>query len=129
MGRHLCLTVIFISCSAFLKADTDQYCNAKSFFDFAIHRLSNERVVVSWHTAGDDKQATYEVLRKHTRRDTFATLAIVQPESMQGNIADYSFTDINSFADSSFYCLKKTNSDSVIFYSVTKGIEGTAKQR
>jgi hypothetical protein len=130
MRSYLFLTLIFFVCSAFLNDDyIDHRCATKGFFDFAIHRLSNERVFISWHTAGDDEQATYELLRKHTKRDSFATLAIVQPESMQGNTADYSFTDSNSFSDSSYYCLKKTNSDGVIFYSITKGIEGTAKER
>jgi hypothetical protein len=84
MRTYLFFTLIFFVCSAFLNDDyKDHRYATKGFFDFAIHRLSNERVFVSWHTAGDDEQATYEVLRKHTKRDSFATLAIVQPESKQ----------------------------------------------
>lgn len=130
MHSHLLLTLTFFVCFTLGNADYSGHrYDSKDFFDFAIHRLSNERVFASWHTASDDKQAIYEVLRKHSKRDTFVVLAIVSPASIQANTADYSFTDINSFPDSSYYCLKKTNGDGVIFYSVTKGIEGTARER
>jgi hypothetical protein len=101
----------------------------KSFSDFTIHRLSNERVFVSWHTTDDAENVTYEVLRKHHKTDLFISLGVVQPKSVEVSTADYAFVDVNDFPDSSYYCLKKTNTDKVIFYSVTRGVEGITGER
>lgn len=130
MHAHILLTLSFFAFSSFLDDSQQRHSRAtKNTFDFTVHRLSNERVFVSWHTTDDPKYITYELLRKHTKRDSFVSVAVVAAKSFESNTADYSFTDTNSFPDSSYYCLKKINTDSVIFYSLTKGIEGTAKQR
>ena len=130
MHSHLLLTLSFFAFSSFLDDSNQRHSRAtKNMVDFTVHRLSNERVFVSWHTIDDPKYTTYELLRKHTKRDSFVSVAVVAPKFFENNTADYSFTDSNSFPDSSFYCLKKTNTDSVIFYSLTKGIEGAARQR
>jgi len=71
----------------------------------------------------------YEVLLRHKKTEQLVSLGVVKPKSVENNSAEYSFVDINSFSDSSYYCLKKTNADSIIFYSITKGIEGVGKDR
>ena len=136
MRSHLLTAIVVFTCSSFFNEkdlchlnSRHRYAATKNIFDFAIHRLSNERVFISWHTANEPGQVIYEVLRRHTKREVFVSLGVVPPNSREDSTADYSFTDINSFPDSSYYCLKKTNADSVIFYSITKGIEGTAEER
>ena len=135
MRLRLLSAVAFLICSSFLSDRNFKITSAlstegkKNIFDFSIHRLSNERVFISWHTSGDTREVIYEVMRRHSKREMFISLGIVNPVSIENNTADYSFTDINNFSDSSFYCLKKTNEDSVIFYSITKGIEGIAKEQ
>ena len=83
--------------------------------------------VCTGHTEGDSRQMVYEVLRKHKQLSQFVSLGVVQPKD--GNGEDYSFVDVNNYADSSYYCLKKTTSDSAVFYSITKGVEGVGKNR
>ena len=134
--RSLILSaVMLLACSSFLnvywvtKNLKTAEAKSKNILDLTVRRLSGERVMLAWHTEGDNYKAIYEVLRKHKARDQFISLGVASPESKQDNTADYSFVDTNDFADSSFYCLKKTNADSVVFYSVTKGVEGVGKER
>lgn len=137
MRSHLLKGIVFISCSSFLsaslpvtqKSDSDIFNSGKNIFDFTVHRLSGERVMISWHTQGEPEQIKFEVMRKHGRGIPFASLGIVEAKSKENNSADYSFIDINNFPDSTFYCLKKTDLDSVVFYSITKGIDGAGKER
>jgi hypothetical protein len=103
--------------------------SAKNIFDFTVHRLSGQRVIISWHTQGESDPVRFEVLRKHSNTVPFNSLGEVFPKLKEDNSADYSFVDVNSFSDSSFYCLKKTSSDGVIFFSITKGVEGIGKER
>ena len=136
MRSYLLTAAIFFLCSSFLKinypvgraADPKDLMH-KNVFDFTVHRLSGERVVVSWHTKDESDKMIYEVLRKHRKTEPFSSLGVVQPKSREDNSADYSFVDVNDFLDSSYYCLKKTNADSIVFYSITKGIEGVGKER
>lgn len=134
MRSLLVSAAIFFLCSSFLndlfnKTEAPKNQTSKNIFDLAVRRLSGERVIVAWHTEGDLHKVSYEVLRKHKVRDQFISLGVASPELKQDNSADYSFVDTNDFADSSFYCLKKTNADSIIFYSITRGVEGVRKER
>jgi hypothetical protein len=125
MRSYLLTTAIFFACSSFL---SDVSVRNKNISDFTVHRLSNDRVFISWHSEGES-QVIYEVLRRHKKTEQLESLGVVQPKSVENDSAEYSFVDINTFSDSSYYCLKKTNADSIIFYSITKGIEGVAKDR
>jgi len=134
MRSHLLTAAFFLSCSSFLNdgyfdrthRDVESSANVS---DFIVQRLSNERVFISWHTENEAQQVIYEVLRKHGKRDLFVSLGVVRPKSREDSSAEYTFVDENNFLDTSYYCLKKTNVDSVIFYSVTKAVEGTGKDR
>ena len=136
MRPHLLAAAILLSCSSFLnegyfisaKPDASLQPTA-NYSDFTVCRLSGGRVFVAWHTENESPQVTYEVLRKHSKKELFISLGVVQPKSKGDNSAEYTFTDTNSFSDSSYYCLKKTNVDSVIFYSITKAVEGVGKNR
>ena len=139
--RALLLTgIIFFACSSFLSDSYYGYQKpnsedfnfdkpVKNVFDFTVQRLSGDRVMVSWHTEGEMQQARFEVMRKHEKGKPFASLGIVEPRSREDNSADYSFIDVNVFQDSTFYCLKKTDTDSVVFFSVTRGVGGVGKER
>ncbi len=97
--------------------------------DFNVRRLSGERVMVSWHTEAESQPVRFEVMRKHDKTKPFVSLGTVDPKTKENNSADYSFIDFNNFSDTTFYCLKKTNADSVIFYSISKSVEGVGKDR
>ena len=97
-------------------------------FELTVHRLSGNRVVVSWHSEGEAAQARFEVMRKHGN-GIYSSLGFVEPKLREDNSADYSFVDVNAFEDSSFYCVKKTDPDGVIFFSLSRGIEGVGKER
>jgi hypothetical protein len=125
MRSYLSTAAIFFACSSFL---SDVSVRNKNISDFTVHRLSNDRVFISWHSEGES-QVIYEVLRRHKKTEQLESLGVVQPKSVENNSAEYSFVDINTFSDSSYYCLKKTNADSIVFYSITKGIEGVGKDR
>jgi len=128
MRSHLLTTVVFIICTSFV-LNTGKPHSSMNVLDFNVHRLRGEKVFLSWHTEGETQQVVYEVLRKHKFLSQFVSLGVVQPKFQNDNTADYSFTDVNNYSDSSYYCLKKTNSDSVIFYSITKGVEGVWNDR
>jgi hypothetical protein len=100
----------------------------KNVFDVTVHRLSGDRVVISWHADEESDQSRFEVMRRQ-RGGIFTSLASVEAKSRDHNLTDYSFVDINSFADSSFYCVKETSASNVVFFSTTRGIEGIAKDR
>jgi hypothetical protein len=100
----------------------------KNVFDVTVHRLSGDRVVISWHVDEESDQSRFEVMRRQ-RGGIFTSLASVEAKSRDHNLTDYSFVDINSFADSSFYCVKETSASNVVFFSTTRGIEGIAKDR
>ena len=139
MGSHLLLATIGIGCSVIFsdhvhhsKLNSDQlnaYHSVKGIVGFKVQRMSGARVLMSWHTENEQEGISYEVMRKHGKGTPYISLGIVQPKSREGNSADYSFIDINEFADSSFYCLKKTDKDDVVFYSLAKGIGGVEKNR
>jgi hypothetical protein len=97
--------------------------------DFHVRRLSGDRVMISWHTDDVSNTAKIEVMRKHEKGIPFVSLGIVEPRSKDGNSADYSFIDLNNFMDTTYYCLKKTSADSVVFFSISKGVEGIGKER
>jgi hypothetical protein len=101
----------------------------RKIIDFNVLRFSGKKVFLSWHTEGDSPQIVYEVLRKHNKLTQFVSLGVIEPKSEDESAADYSFLDDNSYSDSSYYCLKKTTPDSVIFYSITKGVAGVGRNR
>lgn len=137
MRSHLLTGIFLIACSSFLndrftipqKSTPGNFNSCKNIFDFTVNRLSGGRVMVSWHTEGEPGQIRFEVMRKHGKGIPFSSLGTVEPKSKEDNSADYSFIDVNKFSDSSFYCLKKTDLDSVVFYSISKGIEGAGRER
>ena len=129
------MVVVFLTCTSFVLKTVItslSFANTnppKKIVDFNVHRFSGEKVFLSWHTEEDSKQIVYEVLRKHERLSQFVSLGIIQPKEIDDNSADYSFIDVNSFEDSSYYCLKRTTQDSVVFFSITKGVEGITMNR
>jgi hypothetical protein len=140
MRSHYLTAVLFFTCSSFVLENTVTHSStegkelliAKSpekVLDFNVKRFSGEKVFISWHTEDDSPQIVYEVLRKHEMFSQFVSLGIVRPKSEDGPAAHYAFIDDNSYSDSSYYCLKKTNPDSVVFYSITKGVAGVGRNR
>ncbi|MGZ3846191.1 MAG: hypothetical protein ACXVBH_09045 [Flavisolibacter sp.] len=138
MRTYLLTGIICLACSSFSEG-TDWNGNLlackvsnrtlnPNMFDVTVHRLSGERVMISWHTEAASQQTRFEVMRKHGP-EIFSSLGIVEPKLREDNSADYAFVDINSFGDSSFYCVKKTDSDGVVFFSMSRGIEGVARER
>ena len=134
------MAALFLICSSFvLKTsvtriptkgkETVLLSSPAKILDFNVHRFSGEKVFLSWHSEGDPPQIVYEVLRKQTKLSQFISMGVVEPKSMDDNGCDYSFIDVNSYSDSSYYCLKKTTPDSVIFFSITKGVEGIGRNR
>jgi hypothetical protein len=139
MRSYLFIAVLFFTCTSFLNdysnytkcisPDVSSLKTGMTIFDFTLHRLSGERVIISWHTEGEQEQVRFEVMRVHGKGQPYISLGVVEPKSKEENSFAYAFIDINNFRDSSYYCLKKTNADSVVFYSLTKGVEGVGKER
>lgn len=132
MRSYLLLAALFVIQSSFYFKTTarcSEFVNApKRMLDFNVQRLSGDRVFLSWHT-DDLKHTVYEVLRKHKILSQFVSLGIVQPKPEDGSGSSYAFVDSNNHSDSSYYCLKQTTKDSVIFFSLTKGVEGIGRNR
>jgi hypothetical protein len=138
MRTYVFTAVFFLASSSFINGNNvfnDRFYSenihrsrGNNVFDVTVHRLSGERVMISWHTDGEPVQSRFEVMRKHGI-GIFTSLGVVEPGSTEDNLGDFSFIDVNHFADSSFYCVKETAADSVVFFSVTKGIEGIGKER
>jgi hypothetical protein len=137
MRTHLLTGIICLACSSFMNSDNSILLGSgapgdktirQNVFNLTVHRLSGERVIVSWHYEGEPLQTRFELMRKHGP-DMFYSLGTVEPKLREDNSADYSFIDSNDFADSTFYCVKKTGPDSVVFFSITRGVEGVGKER
>ena len=140
MRSHFLMGVFFLGFSSFwsvpnsvqskfLSENTSSFTSDYNVSDFNVHRLSGERVMISWHTEGELQPVRFEVMRKHEKLKPFVSLGIVEPKTKENNSADYSFIDFNNFADSTLYCLKKITADSIIFYSASKGIPGIGRDR
>jgi hypothetical protein len=140
MGSHLILAAFTIGCSVIFpdsirsdsKPNSDQiiaFHSVNGIVGFKVQRMSGGRVFLSWHTENEHGGVSFEVLRKHGKGTPYISLGTIEPKSKNSNSADYSFIDMNEFTDSSFYCLKKTNAEDVIFYSLPKGISGLEKNR
>lgn len=140
MRSHLLTAILFFTCSSFLLKDNTQsqsktnerllaLYSSRNAFDFSVHRVSGKKVILSWHTQDEEKGVVYEVLRKPAELTQFISLGKVKPKYENGSWADYVFIDANDYTSTSYYCLKKTNADSVIFYSVTKKVVGVAVSR
>src|SRR5689334_7076031 len=132
MGSHLILAAISIGCSVIFpdvirsdpRSGSDQiiaFHSVRGIVDFKVQRISGGRVFLSWHTEDEKEGVSYEVMRKHGKGTPYISLGAVEPKSKDSSWADYSFIDVNEFNDSSFYCLKKTNAEDVVFYSLPKG--------
>ena len=133
-GVILCAFSFFLSDnysvqSKFITGNSGQARSGNGISDFNVLRLSGERVMISWHTEDELQPVRFEVMRKHDKSKPFVSLGTVEPRSKEGNSATYSFIDLNNFPDTTFYCLKKTKADSVIFYSISKPVEGVGKER
>lgn len=133
MRRFLFTAVLFIICTSFSTPVVIHSVTLNDFcwntVDITVQRLSGARVLITWHTRGEGDQVRYEVMRKHGRNTQFISLGMVQPRSKEDGFADYAFIDSNDYPDSSYYCLKKTTVDNVVFYSLTKSVEGVEKER
>jgi hypothetical protein len=133
MRTYVLTAMFFIACSSFVKpaghptSFVDKG-SKKNVFDVTVHRLSGDRVMISWHADGESGQSRFEVMRRHGR-GIFTSLSSVEAKSRDYSLNDYSFVDINSFADSSFYCVKEISAANVVFFSTAKGIEGIARER
>ena len=138
MRTYVLTAMFFIACSSFVKPagcpTSSLYFqivdkgSKKNVFDVTVHRLSGDRVMISWHADGESGQSRFEVMRRHGR-GIFTSLSSVEAKSRDYNLNDYSFVDINNFADSSFYCVKEISAANVVFFSTAKGIEGIARER
>jgi len=115
--------------SKFLSENTSSFSSGYNVSEFNVRRLSGERVIISWHTESELHPVRFEVMRKHEKMKPFVSIGIVEPKTTENNSADYSFIDLNNFADSTLYCLKKITADSVIFYSASKGVPGISRDR
>jgi hypothetical protein len=115
--------------SKFLSENTSSFSSDYNVSEFNVRRLSGERVIISWHTESELHPVRFEVMRKHEKMKPFVSIGIVEPKTTENNSADYSFIDLNNFADSTLYCLKKITDDRVIFYSASKGVPGKSRDR
>lgn len=140
MGPHLFTAAVFLAgaclfpgnrtdLSTKFTSGPNNFRFVQTVVDFRVLRLSGGRVLISWHTEREPAKVSFEVMRKHGMGAPYISLGIVQPKSGNVNSADYAFIDINEFSDSSFYRVKKTSADDVVFYSLAKGIKGLGKER
>jgi hypothetical protein len=126
-------TAAFLSACTFVFMSTSrvqQRQSPQTVIDFSVQRLSGKRVQISWHTRNEKEQVQFEVMRRFGRTVPFAPIGSVQQKLQTGinDIVDYSFVDEkNMNPDTSFYCVKKTDAEGVIFYSLPKAVEGAGK--
>ena len=137
MRTYLLTSIICLACSSF-SLNTTMSIGAHggvglrlsklNVFELTVHRLSGNRVMISWHCETEFSQSRFEVMRKHGT-EIYSSLGVVEPKLVEDNSADYSFVDVNVFEDSSFYCVKKTGPDGVVFFSLSRGVEGVGRER
>ena len=138
MRTYLLGGIICLACSSF-SANSDLCAGAhrskigklalkQNVFELTVHRLSGNRVIISWHCENETAQSRFEVMRKHGT-EIYSSLGIVEPRLAENNSSDFSFVDINTFEDSSFYCVKKTDPGGVVFFSLSRGVEGVGSER
>lgn len=99
--------------------------------DFSARRLSGGRVYISWRTEGEPGGVQFEVMRKPDKIAPFMSLGTVGPKetSYDKSVVVYSFIDTNNSSDTSYYCLKKKNEEGIVFFSLSRAVEGMGKHR
>jgi hypothetical protein len=97
--------------------------------DFRVHRLSGERVSITWHTEDEKSPAGFEVVRRLGENGAFVTVGFVPAKQAGGHsIIDYSMTDNNTYTGSSYYRLKQTDEKGAAFFTIKKAVAGTGKK-
>jgi len=90
--------------------------------DFEVRRLSGKRVQLSWHTYGS--KSGFVIVRKNGRLGMPEPIVTIEPKSENETLADYRFTDINAYEDSSFYSVLQEDSLGRKYYSKYAGVNG-----
>ncbi len=76
----------------------------------------NNTVTLNWHSIYENNFDFYQ-LEKSSDANQFTTIATIKGKSMNGNAADYSFTDVSVLKDKQYYRLKMVNKDGSFTYS------------
>jgi len=90
--------------------------------DFEVRRLSGQRVQLSWHTYGSKNG--FVIVRKKGRLGLPEPIVTIEPKGEGALLADYRFTDINAYEDSSFYSVLQVDSVGRKYYSKYEGVNG-----
>ncbi len=78
--------------------------------------FKNNAVTLSWQSIYENNFDFYQ-LEKSTDANQFTTIATIKGKSINGNTADYSFTDASNVKDKQYYRLKMVNKDGSFTYS------------
>jgi hypothetical protein len=76
----------------------------------------NNAVTLNWQSIYENNFDFYQ-LEKSTDASQFTTIATIKGKSINGNAADYSFTDASIVKDKQYYRLKMVNKDGSFTYS------------
>jgi hypothetical protein len=76
----------------------------------------NNVVTLNWKSIYENNFDFYQ-LEKSTDANQFTSIAIIKGKSINGNTADYSFTDASFINDKQYYRLKMVNKDGSFTYS------------
>lgn len=76
----------------------------------------NNSVILNWQSMYENNFDFYQ-LEKSTDANQFTTVATIKGKSINGNAADYSFTDASIVKDKQYYRLKMVNRDGSFNYS------------
>jgi hypothetical protein len=76
----------------------------------------NNAVTLNWQSIYENNFDFYQ-LEKITDASQFTTIATIKGKSINGNAADYSFTDASIVKDKQYYRLKMVNKDGSFTYS------------
>jgi hypothetical protein len=90
--------------------------------DLNVHRLSGNRVLVSWHTQSEENSKGFFIERKKQDEIAFAPIGFVGSRSMgkDSTITDYSFTDQGGAAGACTYRIRQRDASGVNYYTLGK---------
>jgi hypothetical protein len=112
--------------SCILLRNCDQNTLPVSLFSFTAVR-NNSAVLLNWKTATEIDNRGFEIQRQLRNSPNFETLSFVNSKAPGGNSIDvlqYSYTDLNSFKDVTFYRLKQYDFAGHIKYSDIRMVDG-----
>jgi hypothetical protein len=100
-----------------------------TLIDFTATRLSKSMVNLAWQTRTEQNNKGFEIERRLESELVFRGIGFTASHAINGNsttVLNYLYSDLNSYAGTSYYRLKQIDLDSRSTYTAIKAVNGSS---